>query len=485
MKTRSRGAPRIAELVSRMRRGALSGVCLLAILLLAASSAAGADLTLRLPQVKLLPGDRLLVLAPHPDDEVAGCGGLILRAIKEGIPVRIVFLTNGDSNEGAFLAYRGHPVVSPSAVIAMGRTREQEALRADAVLGVPSSAVSFLGYPDRGTLAIWLAHWSARPPLRGLLTRATAVPYAIASRPGAPYKGGAVLSDLERVMAALRPTKICLSSPADRHPDHAALYLFTRVALWNLGSQPDLLPYLVHYPKWPGPGGGGKSESIAPPPALRSEFEWRVFPVPPGERRQEYQALLEHRSQMRSIRRLLGRLVASNETFGTFADLHLAPSAAPGQALAPVLRFRTKWPRSGPGDLRLGLSADSSRLLVEIPAPQVNVGRVAIDIVGYSPGRNFAAMPKIEIRISERGIEIYNDGLREGHNRGTIAHLIGILRIDLPLRLLGSPDRILLAARSSAAHLLIDQTPWRVVWLKGAGRSRNDRLRSVHGAIAK
>lgn len=485
MRTRDTGTPRIAGPVARMRKGALPGLCLLAVLMSVVPSVAVAGPAFQPPQVELLPGDRLLVLAPHPDDEVAGCGGLILRATEEGIPARVVFLTNGDSNEGAFLAYRRHPVVAPSAVIAMGRTREQEALRAEAVLGVPSSAVSFLGYPDRGTLAIWLAHWSGRPPLRGLLTRAIAVPYAIASRPGAPYKGGAVLSDLERVMATLRPTKICLSSPADRHPDHAALYLFTRVALWDLGAHPDLLPYLVHYPKWPRPSRQGRTSTITPPPALRSELEWRVFPVRLGEHRLEREALLEHRSQMRSIRRILSRLVESDEIFGTYADLHLAPPRVPGQALVSVLPFRTKWPRSGPGDLRLGLSAHSSRLLLEIPAPQANVGRVAIDIVGYSPHGNFAAMPKIEIRISERGVEIYNDGLREGRNRGSIAHATGILRIDLPMSLLGSPDRILLAARSSAAHLLIDQTPWRVIWLKGVGSSHEVRPRSSLSAIAR
>ncbi|HKI86288.1 MAG TPA: PIG-L family deacetylase [Thermoanaerobaculia bacterium] len=410
-------------------------------------------------------GDRLLVLAPHPDDEVAGCGGLILRARDLGIPVRIAFLTNGDSNEGAFLTYRGHPVMAPSAVIAMGRTRETEAERAEGVLGVPASEISFLGYPDRGTLSIWLAHWGERPPLRGLLTRATSVPYAVASRPGAPYKGGAILADLQRVIAGLGPTKVCLSSPADRHPDHAALYLFTRVALWNLGMQPDLLPYLVHYPRWPKRARRGKVGAIEPPPALQSVLDWRTFRVPLADREIEHRALLQHRSQMRSVRRLLDRLVSSDELFGTLPHLRLDPMAAPGGALRAVLPFRAEWPRTGPGDLRLGLSVNGAHLYLEAPAPELHVGRVAIDLIGFSPNRDFAAMPKIEIRVSESGIEIFDGGVREARNRGTIARLGRILRIDLPLSLLGEPDRLLVSARSSAAHLLIDETPWRVVWL--------------------
>lgn len=435
--------------------------------------------------VSIVPGDRLLILAPHPDDEVAGCGGLILRATQEGVPVRVVFLTNGDSNEGAFLTYRGHPVVTPSAVIEMGRTREEEAQRADAVLGVSRSDISFLGYPDRGTLAIWLAHWAGRPPLRGLLTRATSVPYAIASRPGAPYKGGAVLADLERVIAEVRPTKICLSSPADRHPDHAALYLFTRVALWNLGDDPELLPYLVHYPAWPKRPKRDQSKAITPPPALRSELEWKVFPVRADERQREYRALLEHRSQMRSIRKILSTLVDNNEMFGDFATLRLGRVTGPGRELTSVLPFRSKWPRSGPGDLRMGLSADGSHLLIEAPSPEIHVGRLAIDLVGYSPQQTFATMPKLEIRVGESGIEIYNDGLREGRNRSAIARLGDILRIDLPLTLLGSPDRLLVAARSSSAHLLIDQTPWRVVFLQGEVVPSREQPRGVQAAVAK
>ena len=39
---------------------------------------------------------RVLVFAPHPDDETLAVGGLIHRLTKEGVPVRIVFITNGD-----------------------------------------------------------------------------------------------------------------------------------------------------------------------------------------------------------------------------------------------------------------------------------------------------------------------------------------------------------------------------------------------------
>src|SRR5690242_7448135 len=43
------------------------------------------------------PGDRLLIIAPHPDDEALAAGGVIQRAIARGARVRIVVLTDGDA----------------------------------------------------------------------------------------------------------------------------------------------------------------------------------------------------------------------------------------------------------------------------------------------------------------------------------------------------------------------------------------------------
>src|SRR5574340_1404799 len=44
-------------------------------------------------------GDRILVVAPHPDDESLGCAGLIKQAVENGADVHVVVMTNGDANE--------------------------------------------------------------------------------------------------------------------------------------------------------------------------------------------------------------------------------------------------------------------------------------------------------------------------------------------------------------------------------------------------
>jgi O-antigen biosynthesis protein len=48
--------------------------------------------------VSLIPARRVLVLAPHPDDEVFGCGGAILSHVRAGHAVHVVVMTDGAQN---------------------------------------------------------------------------------------------------------------------------------------------------------------------------------------------------------------------------------------------------------------------------------------------------------------------------------------------------------------------------------------------------
>ena len=41
----------------------------------------------------------MVIIAPHPDDEVLGCGGIIIKAVKRGIEVFIIYLSSGDSKQ--------------------------------------------------------------------------------------------------------------------------------------------------------------------------------------------------------------------------------------------------------------------------------------------------------------------------------------------------------------------------------------------------
>jgi LmbE family N-acetylglucosaminyl deacetylase len=76
----------------------------------------------------------ILVVAPHPDDDVIGCGGSIAKHVSLGHSVHVVYMTSGDA---------GSIKISKNT---LGNTREQEALDALKILGVTKH--TFLHIPD-------------------------------------------------------------------------------------------------------------------------------------------------------------------------------------------------------------------------------------------------------------------------------------------------------------------------------------------------
>ena len=59
-------------------------------------------------------GERLLVLAPHPDDETISSAGLIKRVLEKGGSVRTVVVTSGDAYVDAVIQETGKRHPSPA-----------------------------------------------------------------------------------------------------------------------------------------------------------------------------------------------------------------------------------------------------------------------------------------------------------------------------------------------------------------------------------
>lgn len=81
----------------------------------------------------------VLVVAPHPDDESLGCGGLIARLCGAGVPVHIVAVSDGTQS---------HPGSRRFDAAARRALRQAELVQAAAHLGVPAEQVSAMGLPD-------------------------------------------------------------------------------------------------------------------------------------------------------------------------------------------------------------------------------------------------------------------------------------------------------------------------------------------------
>lgn len=116
-----------------------------------------------------------LVLAPHPDDEVFGCGAAIASLRETGASVTVAIATDGAGTEP-----------DPASRRRIGEERLAESRAALAILG--GADVVALGFPDRGLSA-------AGEPLRAALAR----------------------------LLAGEPGLVMLPSPVEVHPDHRAL----------------------------------------------------------------------------------------------------------------------------------------------------------------------------------------------------------------------------------------------------------------------
>lgn len=159
------------------------------------------------------------MLAPHPDDEALGTGGLLQAAALLGVPVRVVFATNGERNPWAQRAVERRLWLDRNAPIRFGRLRRGEARAAAVDLGVPLESLHFLGLPDQGLTAMLL------------------------SQPEA------VVAPLAHCMAAWRPSVVVGPSPWDLHPDHSALAVAMEIAQLRIpeSMRPrSLWTYLIH-----------------------------------------------------------------------------------------------------------------------------------------------------------------------------------------------------------------------------------------------
>ncbi len=124
-----------------------------------------------------------LVLAPHPDDEVFGCGGALALAVREGVRVQVVVVSDGAAGGDA-----------------AAREQECRAAAHEIGYGADPQALQFWRLPDRGV----------RPD-------------------------GALVARLVRHIADGRFEWVLAPSPFEIHPDHRAVCLAAIAACREAG----------------------------------------------------------------------------------------------------------------------------------------------------------------------------------------------------------------------------------------------------------
>ena len=271
------------------------------------------------PTLDVPAATRLLVIAPHPDDDVLGAGGLMQRVKSTGGAVRVVYLTDGDGYpEG--VRDEDH-IATPTAknYLGYGKQRRREARAALVRLGLADAFQTFLGFPDGGLCQLTRVYWSdRRGAYRSPYTRLTRPPKSELLVPSTRYRGEDLSQELALVIGDFKPTMIAVPRQEDQHADHCAAWFFLADALTDVRRvhpefRTDVINYIIHFNTWPFEDDGPR---LDPPPGLRGGASgWMRFALTPAETRTKRRALRRFATQMHVMDWFLDGFARSNEVF--------------------------------------------------------------------------------------------------------------------------------------------------------------------------
>lgn len=182
---------------------------------------------------------KVLIIAPHQDDEILAAGGLIQRLKKNGSHIAVLFATNGD--------YRGPQIAFQ---------RYCESCNALKYLGISSDGIFYLGYGDTGmrdthSFLRKLRFASKEVPFSTPFSTKTYHPaqkltvHALRTGEDSLLTHGAFLDDLKWFVNQYMPDLLIFPHPNDQHGDHAAISAFLQ-ATSALTHIPFCLTYIIH-----------------------------------------------------------------------------------------------------------------------------------------------------------------------------------------------------------------------------------------------
>lgn len=277
-------------------------------------------------ELKLSAQDRVLVLAPHPDDETLAAGDLIQTALAAGAALRIVFATDGDNNPWPQRWLERRWRIGARDRARWGARRRREALSALAAIGSHDveKTARFLGWPDQGLTALLM-------------------------------RDDRAIDVLCEEIARFAPTLLVMPTLADRHPDHSALRVLADLALLRTGSRCQRLGYVVHGEK---PRDANRLLTVA------------------RDAQAKRRAMEAHASQLAlSRKRLLGLAALPNR----FEPIEMAPP--PGELRELRLARRSSL---RPHDLLLLVAVRGELVRVRAALPRGSGMRVVMDALGRS-----------------------------------------------------------------------------------------------------
>lgn len=182
----------------------------------------------------------VLIIAPHPDDAVLCCAGLIQQSVKQGKTVHVADITDGDGYREAAAVLFKKPVIAltPKDMLRLGKVRRKEEIHALRELGVPTKNISFLGYPDGWLDEVYKSEESL--PFTNPDTQRTQTPA------GRPFIKTAMVSEVAMLLNGLKPQEIYVTGMTDTALDHQVAYRVVMDAVNNATYAGKLFTYVIH-----------------------------------------------------------------------------------------------------------------------------------------------------------------------------------------------------------------------------------------------
>ena len=150
---------------------------------------------------------RVVIVAPHPDDETLGCGGAIALLVSKGYHVKVLVISDGTGS---------HPNSHEYPAPVLQAIRSQETISALGILGVKPEAIAFLQLKDGAVPTITAPNF---PTARALC---------------------------RNYLQVTLPDTIFLPWRYDPHADHRASWQLIQAAILSLG----ITPQIIEYPIW-------------------------------------------------------------------------------------------------------------------------------------------------------------------------------------------------------------------------------------------
>lgn len=425
------------------------------------------------------PGDRVLVFAPHSDDEALGAADLIRKSVQQGAEVKVVLVTNGDGFARAVAIETVNISPKPQDYINYGYERQKESLAAMKLLGLKDEDVIFLGYPDRGISSMWSSNWMNSAPYKSRYTKTDKSPYNNSYSSEALYSGENLYSDITKIIEDFKPTHVVYPHPNDRHPDHWGVYDFVKFSMTSIHYTPQHeWLYLVHRGGWPTPLKRNRNLYLSPPLSLlNKDTEWYSLHMSDEEIEAKSQVLKQYTSQAKRISLLMSAFERKNELFGVYPDARLMQGIREDKDIkADDENQIIKDPKKDALNLEVKTSSDITDVHMELSMENKLHALVMLDgnpdkLTTYYINmifiRDGQGIP-LRLVIKNKRLEPIKPPEPLGLDAGSIELKISknMLHIIIPNDQIGDYDYIFANAESSVSPYYMDRTAWRMVEVK-------------------